>query len=114
MAEQGQMTRAQKAAWDIYVARVNNLVGRQLYLFENGVSQTLTIATPSDGEIAIIQKAMDNAQREMVHLALGPIVRACDTIDNSGLKSEIMLASIRAEIEHTYNELHALKNRIGE
>lgn len=101
--------RARQAAWECYIDRVNVMLTQQRREFAAGRPQgTTTLIPPTDVQVAAIERAMRDAQREIVSLALGPIVEACDAIDNSHSKSPVV-KEIRASLEKVYHELHALK-----
>lgn len=93
--------------------RVNECLREQIKQFENGFPMiTLMMKPPSRDQVKAIEsaltEAMKEAQQSVIHAALSPIVRACDSIDNSHTKSETVKA-IRKDLDEAYEELQKLK-----
>lgn len=111
------MTKAEVAAWDIFIARLKNVVTVAQMDFEAHRHMTATAVFPPTSEhVAIIQRAIDDSVREVresaISAVLGPVCRALDALDNSRTKSETVKAA-RADIQKAYDELHALKAELA-
>jgi hypothetical protein len=101
-----EMTPEMALAWRIYIARVQVVVNQQQVEYAQGVSAGIRLEPPNQEAIDLISKALGAAREEGVKLALGPVVRLCDAIDNSRSKA---LKAIRPEVEACYHALHRLR-----
>lgn len=108
------MTPAQALVWEIYITRLEEILADQRLAFEGGVpAKQMVMAVPSAEQIKLAEAALALAAKrgreELWHTAIGPIVKACDAIDNSHTKSETV-KKIRADIEEVYQQLLQMKD----
>jgi len=109
------MTRAKTAAWNFYMARINEMVERQLGSFQlDQPAPCLILSVPSKECVAVIESACrdaaNEARNEAYGKALGPLVRAIDAIDNSPAKAKKSpeIRELYADLTGCYDALHKL------
>lgn len=104
------MTTAQKAAWEIYLRRIEAQIARQRREYEAGdVVTALTFIPPTTDQIQVIERAMAEARQEGANAALDAIIPVIDRIDNSRSKKSPIIADVKQALDEAYEALHKLR-----
>ncbi len=112
------MTRAQKAAWAVYIERINMILREQSVAMEKGWPQTrMILDPPNETAVAAIEAALavtaKEAREVAIHDVLGPVVTAIDAIDNSRTKkASPAVRELYETLDGVYKKLHRLKTEL--
>lgn len=112
------LTRAQGAAWQLYMRRIEDTLREQLQQFEHGWPVlTLMMKPPSPEQVKAIDAALEaatlEAKQQIASAALGPLVDAIDAIDNSHTKkASRAVRELYKELDSVYERLLVLKKKV--